>query len=331
MLRPLIEILKRAIEEDPHFESQQDEKEHATLDKIISNFEAVLSCDLAALLHPAYGWGKCLIADRETIEKFIDALPGYDKKGDYHFAGALLSGLLYNLDEKDLTLDLTRLTRPVGFLGAFLSSRNLTINGDSDSCLGCFMKSGELTLKGHGGDTAGWAMKGGLIIVEGDAGNYTGYKMTQGRIIIKGNAGECAGYEMGEKYYGESSIIIEGSAGAKVGSGMRAGEIMVTRNAGDEVGYEMQGGKIVICGYARNDIGNSMAGGEIVIKGNCWDNLGHNMRYGKITVEGNAGLSVGKGMTGGEIHINGEFKSIDTFTCQGTIYHRGKQIYHYPL
>ncbi|MBR9691436.1 hypothetical protein GOV06_01495 [Candidatus Woesearchaeota archaeon] len=159
-------------------------RESANLDKIICVYESYLET-----IFGDFKRIQSLAASKEEIYKFISLLPKYDKADHFDVCTPTILSILVNKlpENKNITLDLTELTRPQSNLGSKLSSRNLVIKGNAGNFLGAEMKSGKITLEGNAGDRVGRDMKGGEIIVNGNAGENIGYGMEGGTIYLNGD------------------------------------------------------------------------------------------------------------------------------------------------
>jgi len=217
----------------------------AGLNDIVSAFEAVVKDDESSI-SDLYEAGSRLITDQETLHKFIPLIPGYKKGGIEHdisvYCGAFLSGIINNLEDEEIVLDLRNFNHTKNYLGERFAGRLLIIKGDVHGDLGSSMQSGK-------------------IVVEGGATSNIGGFMYGGEIIIKGNV--C--YELGS-HMSSGKILVEGNAKNEVGCNMKGGIIIVQGNAGEHIGKEMEGGEIHINGEYES-LSNRIKGGEIYHKG----------------------------------------------------------------
>ncbi|MBE0519585.1 formylmethanofuran dehydrogenase subunit C [Candidatus Bathyarchaeota archaeon] len=136
-------------------------------------------------------------------------------------------------------------------IGAYMTSGEITINGDVGMHLGEEMEGGKITVHGNVGGWTGSMMKGGTIEIHGNASHYLGapYRgsnrgMRGGKIIVYGNVGNEAG-----AYMRKGLIKIYGKAGQFAGSRMHNGTIHVQKDSEGRVGACMTGGKIVVEGF----------------------------------------------------------------------------------
>jgi formylmethanofuran dehydrogenase subunit C len=142
--------------------------------------------------------------------------------------------------------DVSRVRR----IGAYMTTGEITVQGDTGMHLGEEMEGGRITVHGNVGGWAGSMMKGGTIEIHGNAGHYLGTPhrgssrgMRGGKIIVHGNVGNEAG-----AYMRKGLIKIYGSAGQFAGLRMHSGTIYVQKNCEGRVGACMTGGKIIVGG-----------------------------------------------------------------------------------
>lgn len=134
------------------------------------------------------------------------------------------------------------------YIGANMTSGNITIEGDAGAYLGFGMKNGEIHCKGNTAAFAACSMRGGLLKIDGNSGDFLGAGsegsrkgMLGGTVIIKGNAGDRAGDQMRR-----GLILIEGNAGDYCGSRMIAGTIGVLGNLGNYTAFNMYRGTLIL-------------------------------------------------------------------------------------
>jgi len=134
------------------------------------------------------------------------------------------------------------------YIGANMTSGNITIEGDAGAYLGSGMKSGDIHCKGNSAAFAASSMRGGLLTIDGNTGDFLGAGaegsrkgMLGGTVIVKGNAGDRAGDQMRR-----GLILIEGNAGDYCGSRMIAGTIGVLGNLGVYTAFNMHRGTLLL-------------------------------------------------------------------------------------
>lgn len=134
------------------------------------------------------------------------------------------------------------------FIGAGMTSGELTLDGDAGDGTGQGMAGGILTVKGNTGDEAGTGMSGGRLVIEGDTGERLGgpstgstQGMNRGLIVVRGRAGDRVGERMRR-----GMILIQGDAGSYCGVGLIAGTIVVQGHVGPMAGSGMRRGTILL-------------------------------------------------------------------------------------
>lgn len=136
----------------------------------------------------------------------------------------------------------------LNYIGANMTSGNITIEGDAGAYLGFGMKNGEIDCQGNAAAFAACGMRGGLLTIHGDAGDFLGAGsegsrkgMLGGTVIVKGNVGDRAGDQMRR-----GLILIEGNAGDYCGSRMIAGTIGVLGELGSYTAFNMHRGTLIL-------------------------------------------------------------------------------------
>jgi len=134
------------------------------------------------------------------------------------------------------------------YIGAHMSSGNITIEGNAGAYLGFTMKSGEIHCTGSAESYAACNMVNGLLKIDANVGDFVGAGseglrkgMRGGTVIIKGNAGDRVGDQMRR-----GLILIEGNAGDYCGSRMIAGTIGVLGNVGAYTAFNMHRGTLLL-------------------------------------------------------------------------------------
>jgi formylmethanofuran dehydrogenase subunit C len=139
-------------------------------------------------------------------------------------------------------------TNKLDYIGANMTSGNITIDGDAGAYLGFGMRNGELHCKGNTAAFAACSMRGGLLKIDGNTGDFLGAGseglrkgMLGGTVIVKGNAGDRVGDQMRR-----GLILIEGNVGDYCGSRMVAGTIGVLGSTGAYTGFNMHRGTLLL-------------------------------------------------------------------------------------
>lgn len=134
------------------------------------------------------------------------------------------------------------------YIGANMSSGNITVEGDAGDYLGFGMKGGEIHCQGSTQAFAACSMRGGLLEIGGNTGDFLGAGidgsrkgMLGGTVIVKGNAGDRVGDQMRR-----GLILIEGNAGDYCASRMIAGTIGVLGNLGSYTAFNMHRGTLLL-------------------------------------------------------------------------------------
>ncbi|MGM9975058.1 MAG: glutamate synthase [Clostridiaceae bacterium] len=143
------------------------------------------------------------------------------------------------------------------FIGAGMSSGNITISGVPGNGLGAYLDGAKIEVKGNVQDAVGDTMNAGKIVVHGNIGDAAGYAMRGGTILVKGNAGYRAGIHM--KAYKEKLpvMIIGGRAGSFLGE-YQAGGIIIVLGLGDD-------GKEIVGNFPCT----GMHGGKMFLRSDC--------------------------------------------------------------
>lgn len=147
--------------------------------------------------------------------------------------------------------------------------RAIVIEGDCGRVkwIGAGMTTGQITVHGNVGMHLGSEMTGGEILVRGNAADWVGAEMRGGRIHVHGNAGHLVG---------------AGYRGSRVG--MRGGVILVDGNAGNEVASTMRRGCIAIGGDTGDFTGVSMVAGSVLVLGQPGIRPAAGMKRGTLAV-----------------------------------------------
>ncbi len=139
--------------------------------------------------------------------------------------------------EQETTITVYGDVSKVRRIGAYMTSGEITINGDAGMHLGEEMQSGKITVHGNVEGWAGSMMKGGTIEIHGNASHYLGapYRgsnrgMRGGKIIVYGNVGNEAGANMRK-----GLIKIYGNADQFTGLRMRNGTIYIQKIVKEEL------------------------------------------------------------------------------------------------
>ncbi len=134
------------------------------------------------------------------------------------------------------------------YIGAHMSSGNITIEGNAGAYLGFTMKSGEIHCTGSAESYAACNMVGGLLKIDTNVGDFLGAGseglrkgMRGGTVLIKGNAGDRVGDQMRR-----GLILIEGNVGDYCASRMIAGTIGVLGNVGSYTAFNMHRGTLLL-------------------------------------------------------------------------------------
>lgn len=155
---------------------------------------------------------------------------------------------LFEITGSDASNIVIHSSEKLNYLGAKLSSGNLTIHGDAGAYLGLQMKSGNLTLHGNAAAFAACEMAGGLLHIHGNVGDFLGGAlvgnrkgMRGGTVLVTGNAGERVGDQMRR-----GMILIEGDVGDYCASRMLAGTIGIMGKVGAHLGFGMRRGTLLL-------------------------------------------------------------------------------------
>ncbi len=144
------------------------------------------------------------------------------------------------------------------FIGAGMSSVDLTIDGVPGNALGAYLNGAKITVRGNAQDAVGDTMNDGRIVVDGNIGDAAGYAMRGGSIFVHGNAGYRAGIHM-KAYKDKIPLMVIGGC------------------AGSFLGEYQAGGVIVVLGLTkgRRIVSNfpctGMHGGKMILRSNCSD------------------------------------------------------------
>ena len=144
------------------------------------------------------------------------------------------------------------------FIGAGMSSVDLTIDGVPGNALGAYLNGAKITVRGNAQDAVGDTMNDGRIVVDGNIGDAAGYAMRGGSIFVHGNAGYRAGIHM-KAYKDKIPLMVIGGC------------------AGSFLGEYQAGGVIVVLGLTkgRRIVSNfpctGMHGGKIILRSDCSD------------------------------------------------------------
>lgn len=166
-----------------------------------------------------------------------------------HGGQHLLAGDIFDISGSDTQqLLFKNSTHQLDYIGANMSTGNITINGDAGAYLGSGMKNGTISCSGNAGILAACSMRGGLLTISGNAGDFLGAGnegsrkgMLGGTVIVKGNAGNRVGDQMRR-----GLILIEGNVGDYCGSRMIAGTIGVLGKTGAYTGFNMHRGTLLL-------------------------------------------------------------------------------------
>jgi formylmethanofuran dehydrogenase subunit C len=149
----------------------------------------------------------------------------------------------------------------VKWLGAGMTTGQLTIHGNAGMHLGAEMRGGEIHLHGNASDWVGAEMRGGRIHVRGDAGHLVGAAYRGSRLGMRGGV-----------------LLIEGKAGNEIGATMRRGLIAVGGSSGDFTGVSLIAGSIFLFGSCGVRAGAGMKRGTLAFFGTPPPLL-HSFRY----------------------------------------------------
>ena len=142
------------------------------------------------------------------------------------------------------------------FIGAGMSSVDLTIDGVPGNALGAYLNGAKITVRGNAQDAVGDTMNDGRIVVDGNIGDAAGYAMRGGSIFVHGNAGYRAGIHM-KAYKDKIPLMVIGGC------------------AGSFLGEYQAGGVIVVLGLTkgRRIVSNfpctGMHGGKMILRSDC--------------------------------------------------------------
>jgi formylmethanofuran dehydrogenase subunit C len=152
----------------------------------------------------------------------------------------------------------------VHWIGAKMTSGQMTVHGDAGRHIGSEMSGGEIRILGNASDWVGGELRGGLIHVQGSAGHLIGaaYRgsqrgMTGGTILIQGNVGNEIGHSMRR-----GLLAVGGNCGDLAGFNMLAGTILVFGNSGIRHGAGMLRGTIGLLGEERPPLLPTFRGGS---------------------------------------------------------------------
>jgi len=147
----------------------------------------------------------------------------------------------------------------------------ITVYGDVSKVrrIGAYMTSGEITINGDAGMHLGEEMKGGTITVHGNVEGWAGSMMKGGTIEIHGNASHYLGapYRGSNRGMRGGKITVYGNVGNEAGAYMRKGLIKIYGNTGQFAGLRMHNGTIYVQKYSEERVGACMTGGKIVVEG----------------------------------------------------------------
>ncbi|OGV76632.1 MAG: formylmethanofuran dehydrogenase subunit C [Methylotenera sp. RIFCSPLOWO2_02_FULL_45_14] len=139
-------------------------------------------------------------------------------------------------------------TKKLDYIGANMTSGNITIEGDAGTYLGFNLKNGEIHCQGNTAAFAACNMVSGLLRIDGNTGDFLGAGseglrkgMRGGTVIVKGNAGDRVGDQMRR-----GLILIEGNVGDYCGSRMIAGTIGVLGDLGAYTAFNMHRGTLLV-------------------------------------------------------------------------------------
>lgn len=138
----------------------------------------------------------------------------------------------------------------VKWVGANMTSGQLTIEGNIGMHCGAEMRGGSIEVRGHTGDWLGAEMRGGTIHVRGDAGHLVGGCYRGGRAGMRGGM-----------------ILVDGKAGNEVGGNMRRGLIAIGGDVGDFPGVSMLAGSVFVFGKVGQRAGAGMKRGTLAFFG----------------------------------------------------------------
>ena len=142
------------------------------------------------------------------------------------------------------------------FIGAGMSSVDLTIDGVPGNALGAYLNGAKITVRGNAQDAVGDTMNDGRIVVDGNIGDAAGYAMRGGSIYVHGNAGYRAGIHM--KAYKEKIpiMVIGGCAGSFLGEYQAGGVIVV---------LGLTEGRRIVSNFPCT----GMHGGKMILRSDC--------------------------------------------------------------
>jgi formylmethanofuran dehydrogenase subunit C len=147
----------------------------------------------------------------------------------------------------------------------------LVIEGDCSRVkwIGAGMSSGEITVRGDAGMHIGAEMTGGRIEVHGNVSDWVGAEMGGGHLHVHGNAGHLAGAAYRGSRLGMRGgvLLIDGKAGHEVGAGMRRGLIAVGGEVGDFAGVSLIAGSLFLFGPCGARAGAGMKRGSLAFLG----------------------------------------------------------------
>jgi len=139
--------------------------------------------------------------------------------------------------------------------------------GDNLDYVGAGMTTGELTIDGDLGDGTGQAMTGGILNVSGSTGDDAGTGMRGGRLVIDGNAGERLGAPVTGAVHGmdRGLILVRGDAGERAGERMRRGLILIQGDAGGWCCADMIAGTVAVAGSIGPMAGSGIRRGTLLL------------------------------------------------------------------
>lgn len=153
------------------------------------------------------------------------------------------------------------------------SDQQIVLSGDCSRVkwIGANMTSGQLTIESHVGMHCGAEMRGGTIEVRGNTGDWLGAEMRGGLIRVHGDAGHLVGgcYRGGRSGMRGGTILIDGKAGNEVGGHMRRGLIAVGGDVGDFAGVSMLAGSVFVFGKPGQRAGAGMKRGTLTFFGDA--------------------------------------------------------------
>ncbi|MDD2832957.1 MAG: formylmethanofuran dehydrogenase subunit C [Methylotenera sp.] len=134
--------------------------------------------------------------------------------------------------------------------------------------IGAYMSTGTITVEGDAGAYLGFNLKSGKILCHGNTEAFAACNMTNGFLHISGNTGDFlgAGSDGLRKGMRGGTVIVKGNAGDRAGDQMRRGLIMIEGNAGDYCASRMIAGTIVVLGGLGRYAAFNMHRGTLLLK-----------------------------------------------------------------